>query len=127
MGGAIGPLLIPLLAHAPYPKSLYHPFYTLISVLCPAWILGPLEYNYGPALTWVAIFVTNVVLWALLGAIVAIGRRVQAGAVAFAVVSVLAAGYAYWLSQSAPAILALLVVLSVLYFASSSRSRAGDA
>ena len=125
LGGTIGPLLILVLPQ--YDSSLYHPLYTLISALCPAWLLGPLEYSYGFALTWVAICLANVVLWALLGAIVAVGRRADAGAIAFAVVSALAVGYAYWTSLSIPAILALMVVLSALYFISNARYRAADA
>jgi hypothetical protein len=127
LGGAIGPLLVLVLRYVDYDAQFYRPLYALISVLCPAWLLGPLEYSYGAVATWLIIFVTNVLIWSVLGAIVALGRRGHSRLIAFAAVCILAVVYAYWISESTIAILGLLVMLATVFLASRERVNAGDA
>jgi hypothetical protein len=112
--GAVGPLLIPLLRTL-FGTALYDPLYLLILVLCPAWLLGPLEYSYGAVVTWVAMLIANVAIWSAVGVVAALTTPVWIAAVLGAILLVMIAAYGFWISGSFPATVVLLMLVSALY------------
>ena len=127
LGGTIGPLLIFVLFAIEFKSALYHSLYTLIAVLCPAWVLGVLEYSYSRAATWFVILGANVVVWTLLGVVVAIGQRAKNGTAGIVVVIAIACPYAYWLVQSSLAVLILGLILTLAFIASGGKHGAAIA
>jgi hypothetical protein len=102
--------------------ALYDPLYLLILLLCPAWLLGPLEYSYGAMATWLAMFVTNVAIWSAVGLFAAVTAPVWIAAVLGAILLVMIAAYGFWISGSFPATVVLLMLVSALYvFGSRAR------
>jgi hypothetical protein len=112
--GAVGPLLIPLLRTL-FGTGLYDPLYLLILVLCPAWLLGPLEYSYGAVATWIAILIANVAIWSAVGLVAALTAPVWIAAVLGAILLGMIGAYGFWISGSFPATVVLLMLVSALY------------
>ena len=125
--GVVGPLLILLLDQISIESSAYKTLYSAIATVTPAWPLGVLEYNHGPANAWIAILLVNVSLWFLPGACIVfisnshISRSCYAGVVAVAL------GYTYWSSGNFTEPFALLGIMAVLYLIFGLRNDASDA
>jgi hypothetical protein len=120
--GLVGPLLIPLLLLLP-GSPLYDPLYRLIAVLCPAWLLGPLEYSLGRTITFLAILFANVLIWSVFGAIVATASRTPTAVAIHGALLLVAGSYAYWITGSFAAALVLICVVVGIYV-TARRARA---
>ena len=115
VGGTIGPLLIPVLSVVGLESSFYRPLYLTIATLCPAWLFGALEYNFGTLLTGFVVLAVNVLLWSALG--LAFGFR-GSGPLRFglaSLTSMLFAACSYWLTNSLLAPVGLLLVFGALF------------
>ena len=112
--GLVGPFLIPLLLLLP-GSPLYDPLYMLIAVLCPAWLLGPLEYSLGRTITFLAILFANVFIWSVFGAIVATASRAPIAVVIHGALLLVAGSYAYWITGSFAAAFVLICVVVGIY------------
>jgi hypothetical protein len=113
--GIVGPVLVPFSLMLGVHSPLYDLLYILIAFLCPAWVLGPLEYTNGRLVTWLVILLTNVFIWSVFGAAVTLARRLRAAALTCSALLLLASAYAYGISALFVATLFLVGVIIELY------------
>ena len=125
--GALGPLLIPVLRTLDIQSPLYPPLYVVIAALCPAWLLGPLEYGYGVAIAWLIILVANVVIWAVFGLVIAIASAMRVELVTYPILLAIGAYHAYWASGSLLAVSGLVLVVMAAYIAANRQGNANRA
>jgi hypothetical protein len=113
--GFVGPILIPVLRSLSVGSVFYYPLHTFISVLCPAWLLGVLEYRHSAILTWLVILAANVAIWAMLGLLVALADLLRLAIIVFGAVLVAVAYTSYWMSASPTAVLIMVAIVVAAY------------
>jgi len=112
--GAIGPALILLMPLFPYPSSPNSLIYSIASTICPTWIFGPMESSWGSVVTWTFICVTNVAMWAFIGAIFSIRMRLVSRVALLVAVLMPVSYFTYWTTASLLYTLLLSALLGTL-------------
>ncbi len=124
VGGMLGPLLIPILLRLGPESSLSSAIRRFITATTPAWLLGPIEYSYGPLTTWVIILVVNVFLWAWLGLAVAFKQGTGTRFCAYGLASMLIAIYGVLIALSVTEILGAQIAFAILYVIANKWAKA---
>ena len=112
--GALGSLLVAVVRFVPAGFRWKENLRLVAALLCPTWILGPLEYSLTSTATFATIVASNIVLWAFVGAGFSLSSRLSVRIPLLLIIAVPVSYWAMWMTDSLAGTMGLVGVIALL-------------